>query len=112
MRRAILATALAATMLGGCSMTPRDVRPVSAVPPSWPVGDAYLRRSEANLPVVSYAQVFRDTRRQRLIERIAGQVETQASRQQCHAEIGMKQLLQGIEFGICLCLSFCFSRSP
>lgn len=68
MRRAILATALAVTMLSGCSMTPRDVRPVSAVSPSWPVGDAYLRRSEANLPVVSYAQVFRDARLQRLIE--------------------------------------------
>ncbi|MFV0623864.1 efflux transporter outer membrane subunit [Sphingomonas sp. ac-8] len=54
-------------VLAGCSMEPRDVRPASPVPPSWPVGDAYLRQNEATLPVVSYRDVFQDPRLQTLI---------------------------------------------
>jgi multidrug efflux system outer membrane protein len=65
----LLATALlATTMLGGCSMAPHYLRPAAPVPPSWPTGDAYLRQSEAALPSVSYRDVFRDPRLQRIIE--------------------------------------------
>lgn len=54
--------------LGACSMAPHYVRPTAPVPQSWPVGDAYLARSEAALPTVSYADVFRDPRLQTLIQ--------------------------------------------
>ncbi|HKT85626.1 MAG TPA: efflux transporter outer membrane subunit [Novosphingobium sp.] len=54
-------------MLGACSMAPAYVRPAAPVPPSWPVGDAYLAQSEAALPVVSYTEIFRDPRLQKLI---------------------------------------------
>ena len=60
-------TALLPLLLAGCSMAPDDVRPPSPVPASWPVGDAYLRQSEASLPVVSYRDVFVDPRLQTLI---------------------------------------------
>ena len=60
-------TALLPLLLAGCSMAPKDVRPPSPVPASWPVGDAYLRQSEATLPVVSYRDVFVDPRLQALI---------------------------------------------
>ncbi|KQN26356.1 transporter [Sphingomonas sp. Leaf33] len=66
MRRAL--TLLAATTLAGCSMTPTYDRPVAPVPPSWPIGAAYLRQSEAALPAVSYRDIFRDVRLQQLIE--------------------------------------------
>jgi multidrug efflux system outer membrane protein len=59
--------ALLPLVLAGCSMAPKDVRPPSPVPASWPVGDAYLRQSEAALPVVSYRDVFVDARLQTLI---------------------------------------------
>jgi multidrug efflux system outer membrane protein len=59
--------ALLPLVLAGCSMAPDDVRPPSPVPASWPVGDAYLRQSEATLPVVSYRDVFVDARLQTLI---------------------------------------------
>ena len=58
---------VAATALAGCSMDPRLARPEPPVPPSWPVGDAYLRQSEAALPAVTHAQVFRDRRLQAII---------------------------------------------
>lgn len=48
-------------------MEPHYIRPEAPIPPSWPVGDAYLRQSEAALPSVSYQDVFRDPRLQRLI---------------------------------------------
>lgn len=51
-----------------CSMTPDYVRPTAPVAPSWPVGDAYLRQTEAALPSVGFRDVFRDPRLQRLIE--------------------------------------------
>ena len=37
------------------------------MPPSWPVGDAYLRTSEAALPAVRYQDIFRDPRLQAMI---------------------------------------------
>lgn len=58
---------LAATMLAGCSMEPKYVQPAAPVPPSWPVGDADLANSEAALPAVTYRDIFRDARLQRLI---------------------------------------------
>ncbi|MEK9211292.1 efflux transporter outer membrane subunit [Sphingomonas sp. 2378] len=58
---------LAATALSACSMAPKYERPATPVPPSWPVGDAYLRQSEAALPTVRYSDVFRDARLQQLI---------------------------------------------
>ena len=68
MTRSILAIALGATMLAGCSMEPKYVRPDTPVPASWPVGDAYLRQSEARLPAITYRDVFKDARLQRLID--------------------------------------------
>lgn len=60
---------LAALLLAGCmSMEPAYVRPDPAVPASWPAGDPYLRQSEAALPIVSYRDIFRDSRLQQLIE--------------------------------------------
>ena len=54
--------------LAGCmSMEPAYVRPDPAVPPSWPAGDAYLRQAEAELPAVTYRDIFRDSRLQTLI---------------------------------------------
>jgi outer membrane protein, multidrug efflux system len=63
-----LVTLLIGTALAGCSMEPRYVRPEAPVPPSWPVGDAYLRSSEAALPTITYRDIFRDARLQQLIE--------------------------------------------
>jgi multidrug efflux system outer membrane protein len=59
---------LLACALAGCSLEPRYARPQAEIPPSWPVGDAYLRQSEAGLPAVSYRDVFRDPRLQAIIE--------------------------------------------
>ncbi len=58
---------IAATALAGCSLAPKYARTELPVPPSWPVGDSYLRQSEAALPAVTYAQVFRDPRLQAII---------------------------------------------
>lgn len=68
MIRPILVLALAATALSGCSMEPKYVRPEPPVPTSWPVGDAYLRQSEAALPAFTYRDIFRDRRLQKLID--------------------------------------------
>jgi multidrug efflux system outer membrane protein len=65
MRKAVL---LIGAALAGCSMAPHYVRPEAPVPPSWPVGDAYLRQSEAALPAITYRDIFRDARLQSLIE--------------------------------------------
>lgn len=54
--------------LAACSMAPKYVRPDLPVPPSWPVGDAYLKQSEATLPSVTYRDIFRDPRLQKIIE--------------------------------------------
>ncbi|MBW8843111.1 MAG: efflux transporter outer membrane subunit [Sphingomonadales bacterium] len=53
--------------LTACSLAPKYVRPAAPVPQSWPVGDAYLRNSEATLPTVRYQDIFRDPRLQALI---------------------------------------------
>jgi multidrug efflux system outer membrane protein len=58
---------IAAAALTGCSFAPTYVRPEPPVPASWPVGDAYLRQSEASLPALTYTQVFRDARLQTII---------------------------------------------
>jgi multidrug efflux system outer membrane protein len=61
------AAMMATLMASACSLVPPDVRTPLPVPASWPVGDAYLRQSEAALPSVTFAQVFRDPRLQQLI---------------------------------------------
>jgi multidrug efflux system outer membrane protein len=62
-------TPLVALALAGCmSMEPHYVQPDPAIPASWPVGDAYLRQSEATLPAFTYRDIFRDPRLQALIE--------------------------------------------
>ncbi|MDT8761048.1 efflux transporter outer membrane subunit [Sphingomonas psychrotolerans] len=48
-------------------MEPKYVQPAAPVPPSWPIGDAYLANSEAPLPAVTYRDIFRDARLQELI---------------------------------------------
>ncbi|MEO5938999.1 MAG: efflux transporter outer membrane subunit [Sphingomonas sp.] len=53
--------------LTACSLAPPYARPETPVPPSWPVGDAYLRSSEATLPAVRYQDIFRDPRLQTII---------------------------------------------
>ena len=69
MTRVVFALALAGTALAGCSMEPKYVRPENPVPPSWPVGDAYLRQSEAALPAITYRDIFKDRRLQTVIDR-------------------------------------------
>ena len=64
-RLAPIALALA---LSACSMAPKYVRPDAPVPPSWPVGDAYLQQSEATIPAVAYSDIFHDRRLQALVE--------------------------------------------
>lgn len=63
------ATALAFLALGACSLEPPYATPVPAVAPGWPVGDAYLRQSEATLPAITYRDIFREPRLQSLIDR-------------------------------------------
>lgn len=61
--------AFLALLATGCaSMQPTYVRPDSAIPASWPQGDAYLRQTEATLPTVSFRDIFTDPRLQKLIE--------------------------------------------
>lgn len=61
--------ALLALLATGCaSMQPAYVRPEPAIPASWPTGDTYLRQAEATLPAVTYRDIFRDPRLQRIIE--------------------------------------------
>ncbi len=66
-RRSLMAISLAALMLGACSMQPTYVRTELPVPGNWPVGDAYLRSSEAALPSYNWHGVFADPRLQALI---------------------------------------------
>ncbi|WP_230596791.1 efflux transporter outer membrane subunit [Xanthomonas albilineans] len=58
---------IAVCLLSACSLAPDYVRPAPPIPPSWPAGDAYLARNEAALPSLTYRQMFRDPRLQRLI---------------------------------------------
>lgn len=59
-------------LLVGCSMAPKTVLPTPPVPQSWPLGDAYLKQSEAALPILSYKSVFTDPRLQSLVEQALG----------------------------------------
>ncbi|MDX3885088.1 MAG: efflux transporter outer membrane subunit [Sphingomonas sp.] len=59
----------ALALLAGCTMAPDMPRPAPAIPQGWPAGDAYLRRSEAGLPSVTYRDVFRDPKLQAIIDR-------------------------------------------
>ncbi len=68
MRRALMMLATAST-IAGCTLGPEYVRPELPVPPSWPVGDAYLRQSEATLPAINFRDVFRDSRLQQIVAR-------------------------------------------
>jgi outer membrane protein, multidrug efflux system len=54
--------------LSACSLAPRTALPEPPVPPSWPVGDAFLAQTEGSLPILSYEQVFTDPRLQALVE--------------------------------------------
>lgn len=67
MRKIALPLLLSAA-LAGCSFEPHYQRPEPPVPPSWPVGDSYLRQSEAALPTVTWRDIFRDPKLQHLIE--------------------------------------------
>jgi len=67
MMRSPLLILAASTALAGCSLAPKYVRPELPMPVSWPVGDAYLRQSEAALPAFTYRDVFRDPRLQQII---------------------------------------------
>lgn len=58
---------VAASLLAGCSLAPKYVAPLAAVPASWPIGDPALRTSEAALPSLGYRDVFRDPHLQTLI---------------------------------------------
>jgi len=57
-----------AILLSACTLGPKYERPAPPIPLSWPVGDAYLRQSEATLPTVSYRDIFRDQRLQQIVE--------------------------------------------
>jgi multidrug efflux system outer membrane protein len=61
-RAAFLAAPLLAVALAGCSMEPKYTRTELPIPSSWPVGDAYLRQSEAALPSYRWQDVFGDPR--------------------------------------------------
>lgn len=68
-RHALIGTSLlASAALSACSLAPKYVQPTPPVPASWPAGDAYLAQREADLPVVSYKDIFRDARLQTLVE--------------------------------------------
>ena len=56
------------SLTAGCSMAPKYVQPDAPVPPAWPVGDAYLKQSGEMPPVVSYRDLFTDSRLQQIIE--------------------------------------------
>jgi multidrug efflux system outer membrane protein len=69
MTRRLLPALLALTALAGCkTMEPKYAQPAPPVPMSWPQGDAYLRRSEAALPSVTWLDIFRDPRLQHLVQ--------------------------------------------
>lgn len=69
MKICTIIASICAVALTGCSLEPKYVRPVPAVPASWPVGDAYLRNTEVALPTVTYKDLFRDPKLQAIIGR-------------------------------------------
>ena len=60
---------IAALLLGACSLEPKFIAPLPAVPASWPVGNPVLKASEASLPALRYRDIFHDPRLQGLIAR-------------------------------------------
>jgi multidrug efflux system outer membrane protein len=68
MTRRLFSSLAVGTALAGCTLAPKYERPALPTPPSWPVGDAYLRQSEATLPTVTYRDVFKDPRLQSIID--------------------------------------------
>jgi multidrug efflux system outer membrane protein len=69
MTRRLLSLLLATSLAGCTNLEPKYVQPEPPVPASWPLGDAYLRQSEAALPSLTYRDVFRDPRLRVLIDR-------------------------------------------
>jgi multidrug efflux system outer membrane protein len=67
-KRAFTGASLALA-LSACSLAPKYVSPALPVAETWPAGDVYLAQSEATLPAVSHAEIFRDPRLQQLISR-------------------------------------------
>ncbi len=67
MMRSLVLILAASTALAGCSLAPKYARTALPVPPSLPVGDSYLRQSEAALPAFTYRDVFKDPRLQQII---------------------------------------------
>ena len=65
--RSLVLILAASTALAGCSLAPKYARTELPVPPSLPVGDSYLRQSEAALPAITYRDVFKDPRLQQII---------------------------------------------
>ncbi len=55
-------------LLGGCSMVPPYARPAAPVPPAFPGGGASPAEGAAARPTLSYREIFRDPRLQKLIE--------------------------------------------
>jgi outer membrane protein, multidrug efflux system len=67
MRRAAAVLLLAS--LGACSLQPKYVRPLPAVPSGWRIADPALLASETELAALDHRAIFRDTRLQGLIAR-------------------------------------------
>ena len=60
--------ALLALMATACAtMEPKLGRADPAIPPSWPAGSTALAQAEANLPALTYKQIFTDRRLQTLL---------------------------------------------
>ena len=69
--------ALLTIFAAGCTaLQPTYVRPEPSVPVSWPVGDSYLAAAEADLPALTYKQVFTDARLQRWSRRPSRTIAT------------------------------------
>ncbi|WP_421846442.1 efflux transporter outer membrane subunit [Novosphingobium sp.] len=64
----LLIASLAGT-LGACSLQPKYVRPLPAVPAGWRIADPALLASETDLASLSYRAIFREPRLQALIGR-------------------------------------------
>lgn len=62
-----LTSVVALVALSACTLEPHLDRPKPLVPPSWPVGDAYLRQNEAALPSLSWRDLFKDSNLQAII---------------------------------------------
>lgn len=79
MRRSLISLVALSTVLAGCDMAPKYVRPGAAAPAQWPQGAAYdpARPGEAGMP---WRQLFADPRLQTVIERaLANNQDLQAS---------------------------------